>query len=208
MIRIRTTALPALSTLAIAAISIAPVSIANAQQIFGGGGTAATSNQGSATGENVPQCQAAPGGSRMRKRDQGDCAGVGDATTVRTEQQLTVKLEVPQPEALQCEASTLTEYQQRNNIARVTGSVSISNCPAGSAGTFDVVARVRDESGEIKPLEFAEKWQRNDKGASPFTGDYPIGENVELMNVRIRNLKCTCAEAPEAAPAAATPPPN
>jgi len=201
MTRIRITALLALSTPAIAAISIA-----DAQQIFGGGGTAPTSNQGSATGENVPQCQAAPGGSRMRKRDQGDCAGVGEATTVRTEQQLKVTLEVPQPEVLQCEASTLTEYQQRNNVARVTGSVSITNCPAGSAGTFDVVARVRDDSGEIKPLEFAEKWQRDDKGNSPFTGDYPIGDNVELVNVRIRNLKCTCAEAPEAAPAAAAAP--
>ena len=44
--------------------------------------------------------------------------------------------------------------------------------------------------------------------SSPFTGDYPIGDNVELMNVRIRNLKCTCAEVPAAAPAAVTPPPN
>ena len=203
MTRIRITALLAVSTLALASLSIA-----DAQQIFGGGGTATTSNQGSATGENVPQCQAAPGGSRMRKRDQAGCEGVAEPAAVRTEQQLKVSLEVPQPEVLQCEASTLTEYQQRNNVARVTGSVSITNCPGGSTGTFVVVARIKDESGEIKPLEFAEKWQRNDKGASPFTGDYPIGENVELMNVRIRNLKCTCAEAPEAAPAAATPPPN
>ena len=199
MRRIQVTALLALSTFAL------PI---DGQQIFSGGGTAATSNQGSATGENVPQCQAAPGGSRMRKRDQGNCAGVGEATTVRTEQQLKVSLEVPAPEVLQCEASTLTEYQQRNNIARVTGSVSIANCPAGSAGTFDVVARVRDDSGEIKPLEFAETWQRDDKGDSPFSGDYPIGDNVELMNVRIRNLKCTCADVPEAAPAAEAAQPN
>jgi hypothetical protein len=201
MTRIRITALLAVSTLALASLSIA-----DAQQIFGGGGTATTSNQGSATGENVPQCQAAPGGSRMRKRDQAGCEGVAEPAAVRTEQQLKVSLEVPQPEVLQCEASTLTEYQQRNNVARVTGSVSITNCPGGSAGTFDVVARVKDESGEIKPIEFAEKWQRDDKGNSPFTGDYPIGDNVELMNVRIRNLKCTCAEAPAAAPAEAAPP--
>jgi len=201
MTRIRITALLAVSTLALASLSIA-----DAQQIFGGGGTATTSNQGSATGENVPQCQAAPGGSRMRKRDQAGCEGVAEPAAVRTEQQLKVSLEVPQPEVLQCEASTLTEYQQRNNVARITGSVSITNCPGGSAGTFDVVARVKDESGEIKPIEFAEKWQRDDKGNSPFTGDYPIGDNVELVNVRIRNLKCTCAEAPEAAPAAAAAP--
>jgi hypothetical protein len=199
MSRIHVTALLALSTLAL------PI---YGQQIFSGGGTATTSSQGSATGENVPQCQAAPGGSRMRKRDQGDCAGVGEATTVRTEQQLTVKLEVPQADVLQCEATTSTEYQQRNNVARVTGVVSVTSCPGGSAGTFDVVARVRDDSGEIKPIEFAETWQRDDKGDSPFNGDYPIGDNVELVNVRVRNLKCTCAEAPEAAPAAEAAPPN
>lgn len=201
MTRIRITVLLALSTLAIASISIA-----DAQQIFGGGGTAPTSNQGSATGENVPQCQAAPGGSRMRKRDQGDCAAVGEAAVVRTEQQIKVSLDVPQPEVLQCEATAQTEYEQRNNVARVKGSVSIANCPGGSAGTFDVVARVKDESGEIKTIEFGEKWQRADKGDSPFTGDYPIGDNVDLMNVRIRNLKCTCAEAPATVPAETAPP--
>ena len=193
MSRIRVTVL-ALSTLAL------PVSIAYAQQIFSSAGTAPTSSQGSATGRNVPQCQAAPGGSRVRKRDQGDCEAVGEAT-VRAEQQITVKLDVPQPEALQCEATASTEYQQRNNVARVKGSVSVSNCPGGSSGTFDLVARVKDESGEIKPLEFAEKWQREGAGETPFTGDYPIGENVDLVNVRVRNLKCTCAAAPEAAPA-------
>jgi hypothetical protein len=144
----------------------------------------------------------------MRRRNSADCEGAAGAaeTTGQIEQQLNVTLELPQPEVLQCEASTLTEYSQRNNVARVTGSVSIANCPAGSAGTFDVVARVRDESGEIKPIEFGEKWQRDDVGDAPFTGDYPIGENVELVNVRIRNLKCTCAEAPEVAPAAAAQP--
>ena len=201
MSRIRVTVF-ALSTL------VLPVSLACGQQIFSGGGTAPTSNQGSATGRNIPQCQAAPGGSRVRKRDQGDCAGVGEPTTVRAEQQLNVKLDVPEPEALQCEATTLTEYQQRNNVARVTGTVSVTNCPGGSAGTFDVVARVRDDSGEIKPIEFPEKWQRVDAGDSPFTGDYPIGDNVELVSVRVRNLRCTCADAPEqASPAAAATPP-
>jgi hypothetical protein len=196
MSRIHVTALLALSTLAL------PVSFACGQQIFSAGGTAPTSSQGS-TGKDVPHCQAAPGGSRMRSRKAEDCVAA-EVTAVRTEQQLNVTLEVPQPEALQCEATTLTEYSQRNNVARVIGTVSIANCPAGSAGTFDVVARVRDESGEIKPIEFAEKWQRDDAEDAPFTGDYPIGDNVELMNVRIRNLKCTCAAAPEgAAPEAA-----
>jgi len=63
MIRIRATAVLALTTF------VLPVSITYGQQIFGPGGTAPTANQGSATGRNVPQCQAAPGGSRMRNRN-------------------------------------------------------------------------------------------------------------------------------------------
>ena len=202
MSRIDVTALVAFSTLLLS------VSIAHSQVFQGVPNGVTTSNQGSATGSQaIPQCQGPPGGSRMeRRRNPAGCAAPEAGTTVRTEAPLNVSLELPQPAGPQCEATTLTEYQQRNNIARVTGTVSITTCPAGSTGTFNVVARVRDDSGEIKPIEFAEKWQRDDAGDNKFTGDYPIGDNVELVNVRIRDLKCTCAAAPQAAtPAVATP---
>jgi hypothetical protein len=100
-----------------------------------------------------------------------------------------------QPSGPQCEATTLTEYQQRNNVARVTGTVSLAACPAGTTGTFTLVARVRDESGESRTIEFPETWQRDDSEDHTFNTDYPIGDNVELMSVRVRNLKCTCAPA-------------
>lgn len=100
-----------------------------------------------------------------------------------------------QPNAPVCEASTLTEFQQRNNIARVSGKVSISMCPAGTTGSFTLVARVRDDAGEIKPIEFKETWQRADAEDHSFSADYPIGDNVELMSVRVRGLECTCAAA-------------
>jgi hypothetical protein len=203
MIKIRVTAVLALSTL------VLPV---YAQQIFGAGGASPTANQGSATGKNVPQCQAAPGGSRMRNRNSAECDAAAAAEAVRTQQQINVSLDVPHPEALECEATTVTQYSQRNTVARVTGTVDILNCPAGSTGAFTVVARVRDDSGEIKPLEFNETWQRNDATDVNFTSDYPIGDNVELMNVRVRNLKCTCAAAADAAaseaPATVTAPTN
>ena len=122
----------------------------------------------------------------------------GMATARSAEDSLTVLLEEPVAPAgavgPQCEASTLTEYQQRNNVARVTGTVSIANCAAGTTGKFTLVARVRDDSGVIKPLEFDETWQRNDDRDHSFNADYPIGDNVELMNVRVRGLTCTCAD--------------
>jgi hypothetical protein len=92
----------------------------------------------------------------------------------------------------QCEASTYTEYQQLGNVARVTGTVSISACPAGTAGKFAVVARVRGETGAITPIEFSEMWQSDESEDYIFFADYPIGENVALESVRVRGLTCTC----------------
>jgi hypothetical protein len=92
----------------------------------------------------------------------------------------------------QCEASTYTEYQQRGNVARVTGTVSISACPAGTTGKFTLVARVRDDAGRSTPIEFSEMWQSPDPQDYTFFADYPIGDNVFLESVRVRNLTCTC----------------
>jgi hypothetical protein len=200
MSRIHVTALLALTTLAF------PVSFASAQRTFSSAGTAPTSNQGT-TGFGVPHCQAGAGGSRMRSRKAEDnCVAAAEAA-VQAEQQAKAARELAQRQALQCSASTVTEYSQQNGVAHVAGSVSILSCPAGSAGTFEVVALVKERSGETKSIEFPEKWQRDDRGDVPFAGEYPIGDKVELVDVRIRNLICTCATPLEAAPAA-TPPRN
>jgi hypothetical protein len=97
----------------------------------------------------------------------------------------------------QCEANTYTEYEQRGNVARVTGRVSISACTAGTTGKFAVIARVRDEAGAVTPIEFSEMWQSDDPRDYTFFADYPIGDNVFLENVRVRNLTCTCEEPPQ-----------
>jgi hypothetical protein len=98
-----------------------------------------------------------------------------------------------EPAGPQCEASTLTEYSQRNDTALVSGTVSISNCSAGTAGGFTLVARVRNDAGDVTPLEFKQTWERADAEDYPFQAEYPIGENVFLQSVRARDLTCTCA---------------
>ena len=109
----------------------------------------------------------------------------------------TVRIPIPAfpLNGLQCEASTWTEYEQLGNVARVTGTVSISACPAGTTGKFALVARVRDEAGLSTPIEFAEMWQNPDAQDYIFFADYPIGDNVFLESVRVRNLTCTCEDA-------------
>jgi hypothetical protein len=93
---------------------------------------------------------------------QNEYARARGSDTAAIDPALTVVLEEPLAPAdaagPQCEATTLTEYQQRNNVARVTGTVSIGSCPAGTTGRFTLVARVRGDDGEIKPLEFSETW--------------------------------------------------
>ena len=185
----RVTALFALSAFAFSS------SIALAQAVSSGpSAEAPTSNQGSAAEQQVPRCQATSGGSRMRRRNNADCE-LAETTTMRTEQELEVTLELPQQTAAQCEASALIEYSQRNTLARVEGTISIANCPARSAGDYTVAARVRDDAGEATVIEFNESWQLDTADDVPFSVDYPIGENVELVGVRVRSLTCTCAEA-------------
>ncbi len=94
----------------------------------------------------------------------------------------------------QCEASTWTEYEQRGNVARVTGTVSISACPAGTTGKFALVARVREDGGTSTRIEFSEAWESPDAQDYIFFADYPIGDNVFLESVRVRNLTCTCRD--------------
>ena len=118
---------------------------------------------------------------------------------VQAEKQAKALREAQLAEALQCAATTVTEYSQQASVAHVTGSISILSCPAGSTGTFDVVALVKDQSGVSRPIEFHETWRRPDAGDVPFAGEYVIGDNIELVNLRIGNLKCTCA-APQTAP--------
>jgi hypothetical protein len=99
----------------------------------------------------------------------------------------------PPPTAPQCSASVTTGYFQANTQARVEGTIQIEGCAAAS-GKYTIAARIRDQNGETQALEFEETFQRADEQTIAFKRDYPIGENVELVNVRTRNVRCECAE--------------
>jgi hypothetical protein len=197
MSRIHVIALVALSTLAV------PTSLAFGQIIFG---PAMTPQPGRAIQgglDHGPMCAGAAGGSRLRS----NCETEAPATSVEVERVLEASTEPAALTEMQCEATTLTEYVQRDTIARVDGRISVANCPTGTTGNYTLVARVRDDSGEIKPIEFSETWQRDDAQDVSFNGDYPIGENVDLLNVRVRSLRCTCADPASRQSAVAAEPP-
>jgi len=141
---------------------------------------------------DVQTCPGAAGGSRMRD----NCAAEVTIAPLRTQQEFKVPVEVQaEAGAPLCEVAILTEYLQRNTVARVNGSLAIKNCPMGSTGEYSLVLRIKDANGDVKPVEFRETWRSGDARDVKTTADYPIGNNVELLNVRVRGLRCTCAEA-------------
>lgn len=129
--------------------------------------------------------------------------GRADETTIRAEQELKFSFKLDAPPSAQCEAVTATSYHQRNTAARVEMTIKTADC-AAAGGEFKVTVRVKDDTGEIKPLEFDGTWQRSDAADVALTVDYSIGENVELVSARVRGLTCRCAVEP-AVPAEPTP---
>jgi hypothetical protein len=121
-------------------------------------------------------------------------AAAQEPTTLRTEREINFSIEVPAIPSTQCEASTSTSYHQRNTVARVASTITVEGC-AAAGGKFTIAVRVRDDRDAQQTLEFNETWQRTDDQDVSLTSDYPIGENVELLSVRVRGMSCTCAAA-------------
>lgn len=140
--------------------------------------------------KDVAMCGTSGGGTRIRE---SNCDV--ETTTLRTEMEIKLALEIPAIPSAQCAATTTIEYQQVNTAAHLEGRLEILDCAAAS-GDYRVAVRVKEENGEDKVLEFPEKWQRSDDKDVPFMADYPIGD-TELVSVRLRGLTCTCSEPPK-----------
>ena len=179
--------------LAVAAALPASTTFAQFVQPGQQGGTPDQGTQGRVfENHDVKTCKGAQGGSRIVRSD-CDIEAETDAAIVSAEQKIDLSFKQHAPSAVQCSATTTTE--QRNAVAHISSTFAIADCPRASVA-FSVAVRVKDESGEEKPpLEFSETWQRTDANDVRFTADYPIGENVDLISVRLRGLTCTCGDA-------------
>lgn len=142
------------------------------------------SEDGTFPGE-APTCRVA---SASRTRE---ACSVDSPTILRTETEFTLSIELAAPINLQCKATIGLQYHQRDTIARVNGVIENEAC-AASSGSYEIEAKVKDENGERKTLVFQESWQRDDDQPVAVAADYPIGENVELIRLRARRLRCKC----------------
>jgi hypothetical protein len=193
MSRIHITALFSLLALAVPASPLFA-------QVFvrGGSGGIDRSVQGRATDRNdIYTCNAAPGGSRVRE----NCDVVTEIRRLEREMKL-ANLFRPPPPLMQCGGSTTTQYRQLDKMARISGTLEIHDCAAAS-GTITVAVVIKNESGAEKVLEFEEPWQRSDDRNVSFSADYPLGEHVELVDVRLSGLTCTCDDAAPPEPSSA-----
>jgi hypothetical protein len=97
-----------------------------------------------------------------------------------------------------CNATMDIEYEQRNTVARVEGTIENPSCAACS-GEYTIAVRIRDASGEFQTLEFPGKWQRADDKPVKFKADYPVGANVDVVSVRTKGVHCVCTAAEQPA---------
>ncbi len=109
------------------------------------------------------------------------------------EKKYVIKLEAPTSAKKYCHVSVDISYLQRNTAAIVDVILINPDC-AASSGSYTVAIRVRDENNEAQNMSFDETWQREDDLSLESRQDYSIGENVDLINVRVKKLKCVCNE--------------
>jgi hypothetical protein len=117
-------------------------------------------------------------------------------TVIATETEVKFTVEVPPVKSAQCAATIEIEYTQRDSLVGVEGTIHHLDCGA-SNGEHRLTVSVRDENRELKTLAFVEAWQRKDDQPVKFSVEYQIGDNVDLVSVRTRQLRCTCGELPE-----------
>lgn len=113
---------------------------------------------------------------------------------ITNEAEITLRVEMEQSYATQsCEARLELEYYQKGSSAHVDTRLSNGTCGA-SSGTYTLVVRYRDADGEFQSAEFEETWERDDDSPVVAARDYFVADDVDILRVRSRELRCVCAD--------------
>ena len=93
-----------------------------------------------------------------------------------------------------CEATASLEYFQRGAEAEVETTIENPDC-ATSSGEYAIEATVRTDGQTVsEKLSFPETWSRDNNESVVITKRYPIGDDVDLLRVKVRKLHCECSE--------------
>jgi hypothetical protein len=113
---------------------------------------------------------------------------------ISNEADITLRMEVEQALVIHaCEARVELEYYQKGPNAHVETHLSNGTCGA-SSGTYTIVVRYRDAEGEFQSMEFEENWKRTDDSPVVAVRDYFVADDVDILRVRSRELRCVCAD--------------
>lgn len=123
---------------------------------------------------------------------------------VGDQRDITIKTVLTPPPQLACQAELEMSWYQKGARIRVESELANDDCGA-SSGTYTVEVRYRGDTQESLKKEFPETWQRSDERPIRSEKEYDIADNVDVIRVRIRKLRCECAveEAPADEPPAA-----
>lgn len=98
-----------------------------------------------------------------------------------------------------CSATASVDYFQRGPEAEIEATIDNPDC-AASSGDFVIEVTVRaDGADESNKLKFPESWSREDDASVVMTRRYPIGDDTDLLRIKIRKMRCSCATETEPA---------
>ena len=94
-----------------------------------------------------------------------------------------------------CKANLALDYWQEGTIAKVETTIDNNEC-AASEGGYRILVFYRGDDGQTITDEHPETWERDDDQPVKSSVAYEIPDNVDLVRVRSRGLKCECRGEP------------
>lgn len=101
----------------------------------------------------------------------------------------TIRLQEMKTDA--CEATLEVMYYQKGPSVHVETELKNEYCDA-SSGSYELQVRFRDSNGQIQRKSFEETWERDDAEPVLRTREYVVAENIDVLKVQPRKLRCTC----------------
>lgn len=121
-------------------------------------------------------------------------AGETEANSVEFSKTFEMKVEQT---TTQCASTASVDYFQRGAEAELEATIDNHDC-AASSGEFVVEVTIRaDGADDSEKLKFPETWSRDDDTPVVVNRRYPIGDDTDLLRVKVRKMRCTCAVAAE-----------